>query len=97
MKTNPEESAYPSEQRQWAIPKGYFEKYPELAKELQEIVFQSQGLSKRELFASMAMQGLHAMYSNPNANIMTYSQRACAQQAIIMADALINELNKEAK
>jgi hypothetical protein len=43
-----------------------------------------QGLTKREYFAAMAMQGL---LSNPNTIFET-------QYAVIIADALIAELNK---
>lgn len=46
------------------------------------------GLSKRELFAAMAMQGL---LGNPN-SILTPAD--CAQEARIHADALLKELAK---
>ena len=52
------------------------------------------GLTKREYFAALAMQGLHAMYSHPGTDILTYSQKVCAKQAVIMADALITALDK---
>lgn len=52
------------------------------------------GLTKREYFAAMAMQGIHAMYANSRIDISTYSQKACASHAVIMADALIAELSK---
>jgi hypothetical protein len=42
------------------------------------------GLTKREYFAAMAMQGL---LSNPNTSFET-------RDAVIIADALIAELNK---
>jgi hypothetical protein len=44
----------------------------------------SKGLTKREYFAAMAMQGL---LSNPNTSFET-------RDAVIIADALIAELNK---
>ena len=50
----------------------------------------SYGLTKREYFASMAMQGL---LSNPNDHSL--SQKAIAISSVEMADALIKELNKE--
>lgn len=46
-----------------------------------------QGLTKRELFAAMAMQGY---VSDPNS-----SPIKAAEFAVKCADALINELNKE--
>lgn len=51
------------------------------------------GLSKREYFAAMAMQGLCAneqWYKNSNGNPEWYSNKA-----VEIADALITELNKE--
>ena len=44
------------------------------------------GLTKREYFAAMAMQGLCA--DN------TYPKREIIMHSVIFADALINELNK---
>jgi hypothetical protein len=46
----------------------------------------SEGLTKRELFAAMAMQGRICMDEGPS---------DCAKQSLIYADALIAELNKE--
>ena len=48
------------------------------------------GLSKREYFASLAMQGLCA-----NAEIGTDPERTIAWLAVRQADALIEALNKE--
>lgn len=48
------------------------------------------GLTKRELFAAMAMQGLMAN-SCPEINEMTYEQIASAY--LIQADALLTQLN----
>jgi hypothetical protein len=48
------------------------------------------GLTKREHFAAMAMQGLLANYSNRGMNIDTI-----AKQAVNAADELINALNKK--
>lgn len=49
----------------------------------------SQGLTKRELFAAMAMQGMLANGLDRNAAHVN------AIYAVQHADALINELNKE--
>lgn len=46
------------------------------------------GLTKRELFAAIAMQG---MLADPN----IVKLDLCAKQAVECADFLINELNKE--
>lgn len=48
--------------------------------------FHQEGLTKRELFAAMAMQGLMKYPGNPD---------YVAHMAIQAADALIAELNKE--
>jgi len=48
------------------------------------------GLTKRELFAAMALQGV---MSADLQDQLTYQQ--CSAQAVKAADALIEELNKE--
>jgi hypothetical protein len=50
------------------------------------------GLSKREHFAAMAMQGLMA---NPASLILNLNDPSKAEYSVIMADKLIAELNKE--
>lgn len=50
----------------------------------------SKGLTKRELFAFMAMQGLVA-----NRSSMKYAIVDVAKDAIAAADALLKELQKE--
>lgn len=50
------------------------------------------GLTKREHFAAMAMQGLLA---NPDRDVMDYGNYS--NDAVMHADALIDALNKEAK
>jgi hypothetical protein len=52
--------------------------------ENKDTVSYCKGLTKREYFAAMAMQGL---LSNPNTSFET-------RDAVIIADALIAELNK---
>ena len=49
--------------------------------------YTSEGLTKREYFASMAMQGLLAKYGSDY-------QVNNAKEAVYWADALIEELNK---
>ena len=51
--------------------------------------YTSGGLTKREYFASMAMQGI---LSNPNNH--SFTQKAIAISSVEMADALIKELNE---
>lgn len=55
------------------------------------------GLTKREQFAAMALQGLisdgHTMWDNQS---LQGNPINIAQLSVEMADALINELNKEA-
>lgn len=52
----------------------------------------SQGLTKRELFAAMALQGMLASETSS----YNYGAIEClAANAVKKADALINELNKE--
>lgn len=53
--------------------------------------FYEPGLSKREYFAGLAMQG---MLSNPQLNIETTSLEAIASDAVAHADALLTELSK---
>ena len=50
------------------------------------------GLTKRELFAAMAMQGMVANFSQ---TAMRYTAIERAELAVINADALILALNKE--
>lgn len=52
--------------------------------------YESTGLTKREYFAAMAMQGF---LSNPNSH--SFSKKEFAISSVEMADALIKELNKE--
>jgi hypothetical protein len=63
--------------------------FPEV-QELPQFNHHSYGLTKREYFASMAMQGV---LSDPNNESL--SQKAIAIYAVEMADSLIKELNKE--
>jgi hypothetical protein len=56
--------------------------FPQAKKDLNEN--SEYGLTKREYFAAMAMQGL---LSNPNTSFET-------RDAVIIADAIIAELNK---
>lgn len=50
------------------------------------------GLTKREYFAAMAMQGIIA-----NRQFDVLSRKSCMQEAAIYADELIAALNEEAK
>lgn len=52
------------------------------------------GLTKRELFAAMALQGIHAAYANPGSSGLPNSHKA-AKWAVEAADALIVELERE--
>ena len=52
------------------------------------------GLKKREYFAAMAMQGLGAEFQTSESHSIDIAERL-AIRAVNMADALINELNKE--
>lgn len=61
------------------------------------------GLTKRELFAAMAMQSLlsnperYKYIANKVANGMSQEEASSknAHKAVLLADALINELNKQ--
>ena len=50
----------------------------------------SQGLTKREMFAAMAMQGLLSGVDEPNVF-------GCAKYAVLLADALLAEREKPAE
>jgi len=56
--------------------------------------YHSKGLTKREYFAAMAMQGLLAMLSNSNPTTGGFYETT-ALESVRLADALIAELNKE--
>lgn len=63
--------------------------FPEV-QEVPQFSYHSYGLTKREYFASMAMQGVLSDPTNES-----LSQKAIAIYAVEMADTLIKELNKE--
>jgi len=50
------------------------------------------GLTKRELFAAMAMQGLSA---NPDPQVSSWGGQQTAQCAVAFADALLAALDTE--
>lgn len=50
------------------------------------------GLTKREYFAAMALQGLALVYAQ---GTIQMSAKEAADMAVFLADALINRLNKE--
>lgn len=54
-----------------------------------EVLYEGYGLSKRELFAAMAMQGLCTGFHEVQA-----SEADIAKRSVTFADALINELSK---
>lgn len=56
----------------------------------EETTIAQMGLTKREHFAAMALQGI---ISNPNRGSAKLAD--ISKSAVILADALINELNKE--
>lgn len=53
------------------------------------------GMTKRELFAMSAMQGLMSAENESNAGFV--STRALCDYAVTVADSLIEALNKEGK
>lgn len=50
------------------------------------------GLTKKEHFASLAMQGLCANYLREN--VTGWDAKTYAIEAVLLADALLNELSK---
>jgi len=52
------------------------------------------GLTKREYFAAMAMQGFCQFFSDSYADQDARTYKTSARLAVKMADALITELNK---
>lgn len=68
----------------------------ELDRESGEFSHITGGLTKRELFAAMAMQGLCviAIPGSHNSDVPIWNS-VRAKQAVSMADALIKELNEE--
>lgn len=80
--------AFPSTSKQVAIPKHLVDKYPELQKEAGIYYSDVNGLTKREYFAAMAMQGLCSTVDDST------TSKAIASDSVLMADALIAELSK---
>lgn len=82
--THGDDSASPM----WSIP-GYGHSIPVMDPTGSGITWADQtgGLTKRELFAAMAMQGIAA---DPNC----FNAKTCAKNAVEWADALIAELSK---
>lgn len=58
----------------------------------EDILNKFMGLTKREYFAALALQGLTSAMA-----IRNYKNSEIAQIAVAQADALIAELNKESK
>lgn len=52
------------------------------------------GMTKREYFAGMAMQGIFASYANVAVDTQHLNAMGHVRQSVEMADALIAELNK---
>lgn len=90
--TNPNDPAFPGESKAFGIPKDYFDKYPTAENDLKEIAIPHDGLTKREYFAAMALQGiLSANFpQGPAQDVKNDS----AHYAVVIADALIAELSK---
>lgn len=55
------------------------------------LIYQNNGLTKREYFAAMAMQGILSDRDNQG---YTWNYGAMAADAVKMADELINQLNQ---
>lgn len=74
--------------------------YPkELEQPIQNHITSSFGLTKRELFAAMALQGMlsHPTRYKPREGSSNNWHEAISEEAVQIADALITELNKEEK
>lgn len=63
--------------------------FPMLDHNGNNLIMREPGLTKRELFAAMAMQGLltHQSYHN-------VSRELTAEEAVLQADALLKELSR---
>lgn len=55
------------------------------------------GLTKREYFAAIALQGYLSMKSHPDIDLRKFNTIDVMSAVVSMADALIKELNKEQK
>lgn len=62
-----------------------------------ETVMYNSGLSKREYFAALAMQGILATVDKVSPSNALEFPTNVAQWSVLCADALIVELNKESK
>lgn len=95
--TNPNEPAFPHEGATLGVAneiKDLVLKNPEFESKLIAITAKYSGLTKREYFAAMAMQGILFWDATVNENHETGKVETLAQQAVGMADALIAELSK---
>jgi len=81
MKTEPNAPANPLD--------AVWDKKDSITGKWSKAITQHRGLTKREYFAAMAMQGIRS-----NQNLMLDAE-AASIQAVNDADALINALNKE--
>lgn len=84
--------AFAIDVKNWILTTEQLEKHPGLENDLRRIVIRSQGLTKREWFAGLAMQGLIKDSESPFLHAEVISEKAVKQ-----ADALIAELAKQTK
>lgn len=63
------------------------------AKDWQEFDYKNAGLTKREYFAAMAMQGLIGMYSRYDGDSPSATSMLCAD-AVYFADELLKQLGE---
>lgn len=93
---NGSDPAYPEKKDRAIISKWLEEKHPELCMEVKGLLEEHPGLTKREFFAAMAMNGLTIWDAimNRNQPLQSSKMEAVAQECVAFADALIKELNK---
>jgi len=93
--TNPNDPAFSKTRECWIVSRDFDTKYPEASKEINKLYPNNEGLTKREYFAAMAMQGIIANPQYATKGIEEGGRKLLTQEAAIMiADALIKELSK---
>lgn len=95
--TNPNDPCYVDKRVDVIVPQdlnGLFHDHPELYNRIREYVSACNGLTKREYFAAMAMQGLASTTNSLPKELASSAKNLFSMAAVELADALIATLNK---
>ncbi len=92
--TNPTDPAFPQKEPIAFTTKQLHEKYPEISSAIGVSTQIAKGLSKREYFAGLALQGIIASPRNLALRKDETSDACIVRLSIAYSDALIKELSK---